>query len=320
MLLGGIMSISNLYIGLKIGWSMGMAITSTILAFSVFQSLRKAGLLKTEFSKLENNTVASAASAAGYYCSAGMVSAIPALYLTQQRTLSWIELALWMSAVSFVGVVMAVPMRRQMIDIDRLRFPSGVACAETIRSMHETASEALAKARSLMIGALVAAVVEIPIQIRAFGTARPPGWLRWPDNLHPEKWFSGLTIAGKPLAAYTIALPTSTLLYGAGAIMGIKVGLSMAIGALLLYGVVAPWLASHGVVTVTAEAATYRSVLAWAVWPGVMCALAASLLQFALKWRTIAQAFGSLGKLARSSAKASAMSEVLVIELVHTGS
>src|SRR5262249_59889937 len=88
MFLGGIMSVSNLYIGLKVGWSLGMAITSTILAFSLFAALRKIGVVRNELTKLENNTVASAASAAGYFSSAGMVSAVPALYLTQDRLLT----------------------------------------------------------------------------------------------------------------------------------------------------------------------------------------------------------------------------------------
>src|SRR5215467_5280621 len=74
-ILGGIMSIANLYIGMKVGWSVGMALTSVILAYTVFALLRRLGLVSDDFTKLENNTVASAASAAGYFCSAGMVSA-----------------------------------------------------------------------------------------------------------------------------------------------------------------------------------------------------------------------------------------------------
>src|SRR5262245_54580202 len=104
-LLGGIMSIANLYIGMKVGWSIGMALTSVILAFTVFALLRRLGLVGDDFTKLENNTVASCASAAGYFCSAGMVSAVPALYLTQNVTLGWLELSFWVTGISFVGVL-----------------------------------------------------------------------------------------------------------------------------------------------------------------------------------------------------------------------
>ncbi len=308
MLLGGVLSVANLYIGLKVGWAMGMALTATILAFAAMKSLQAAGIIKGEFTQLENNTVASTSSAAGYFSSAGLISAIPALYITTQRTLSWWELALWMSAVSFIGIVMAVPMRRQMIDVERLRFPAGTACAETIKAMHESATEAVVKARALLYGGLFGVLLEIPSQVAKLGVRDNPifygGTLKLP-------W---VTIAGQKLYAYGIALPTSSLLFGAGAIMGIRVGLSMGIAALVLFGVITPWLAAHGIVTVNVEGVvTYRSVMAWSVWPGVLGALAASLLHFGLKWRTIAQAFGSLGKLARSGgARTSRMAEVEV--------
>ncbi len=312
MLLGGVMSISNLYIGMKIGWSIGMAITSTILAFATFKMLAAFRLSTRELSPLENNTVASAASAAGYFSSAGMVSAIPALYLTQQRVLSWAELAVWMFGVSIVGVFMAIPMRRQMIDVDRLAFPSGIACAETIRSMHTSAGEAIAKARALLWGAVLAAVVEIPAQFGGIARKGERIWrspLTWAENIKLPG-----AIAGKSLISYTLAFPTSTLLYGAGALIGTRVGLSLLLGALVLYAGAVPWLAAQGIIVVAADqpGLTYRSVLAWSVWPGVMAALAASLLQFALKWRTIAQAFGSLGRLAKSGAKPSLMAPVEV--------
>jgi uncharacterized oligopeptide transporter (OPT) family protein len=308
--LGGVLSLANLKIGLQIGWSMGMALTSTIMAFFVFWTLKQAGLIKEELGALENNTVASMGSAAGYYCSAGMVSAIPALYITTQTSLSWWQLGIWMSAVSFVGIVMAVPMRRQMIDVDRLKFPSGTACAETIRSMHKSAAEGLAKARALFYGGLVAALAELPAQIATIGKAANP--VHWKD--FGFFFIPGLKVAGRSLASYAVALPTSLLLYASGAIMGMRVGLSMGAAALLLYLVGAPWLATHGVVNLVPDdpGTAYRSVLAWAVWPGVLGALAASLLHFGLKWRSIVQAFGSIGKLARASVAPSKMAAVEV--------
>ncbi len=299
MFLGGIMSVSNLYIGMKVGWSMGMALTSTILAFSVFAGLRKLGVAKGEFTKLENNTVASSASAAGYFSSAGMVSAIPALYLTSSRTLTGWELALWITAISFVGVLMAVPMRRQMIDVDRLAFPSGIACATTIRSMHEHAKEALAKARSLMAGALAAALFEIPNSISKFGRVVNP--ITWAEKISPTATW----------AAYGFSLNTSLLMYGSGAIMGIRVGLSLLLGAIVSYGILGPWLAGHGII-VPGETTIFRSMTSWSVWPGVIMVLVASLLQFALKWRTVVAAFGSLGKMFGLHQKPSLMAPVEV--------
>ena len=65
MLLGAIMVCSNVYVGLKAGWSMGVAITSCILAYTAFATLHK--LFPKQFPPftiLENNAMSSVASAA----------------------------------------------------------------------------------------------------------------------------------------------------------------------------------------------------------------------------------------------------------------
>jgi len=61
--LGAFMSLSNLYIGLKTGWGLGVAITSCILSFAIWKSLRKVlpGIFKPDFSILENNAMQSTA-------------------------------------------------------------------------------------------------------------------------------------------------------------------------------------------------------------------------------------------------------------------
>ena len=90
MLIGGVMSISNLYVGLKTGWGLGVTITACIIAFAVFRALEaisqpRARTIRSRSWK--TTRCSSAASAAGYMSSAGLVSAIPALYLTTGREL-----------------------------------------------------------------------------------------------------------------------------------------------------------------------------------------------------------------------------------------
>ncbi|HWA97133.1 MAG TPA: OPT/YSL family transporter, partial [Pirellulales bacterium] len=112
MLIGGVMSISNLYVGLKTGWGLGVTITACIIAFAVFKALELVipAYRRDPFTILENYTMSSAASAAGYMASAGLVSALPALYLTTKRVLTWYEIMAWLGAVSVLGVFMAVPL------------------------------------------------------------------------------------------------------------------------------------------------------------------------------------------------------------------
>ncbi|MFM8378783.1 MAG: OPT/YSL family transporter, partial [Planctomycetia bacterium] len=151
MVIGGVMSISNLYVGLKTGWGLGVTITACIIAFAVFRFLESVvpAWRDRPFTILENYTMSSAASAAGYMSSAGLVSAVPALYLTTGRLLTWWEIGLWLAALSMLGVFMAIPLKRQLINVDQLPFPSGIATAETLRSMHGSGGEAVPKARAL---------------------------------------------------------------------------------------------------------------------------------------------------------------------------
>ncbi len=43
MCLGGLLSLTNLYIGARTGWSLGVGITSVILSFAIFKLLSRSG-------------------------------------------------------------------------------------------------------------------------------------------------------------------------------------------------------------------------------------------------------------------------------------
>ena len=46
--LGGVLSLTNLYIGLKAGWGFGVAITASILSYAIWKSLLKVGLARAD--------------------------------------------------------------------------------------------------------------------------------------------------------------------------------------------------------------------------------------------------------------------------------
>ena len=75
MLLGGFMSLSNLYVALKTGWSIGVSLTAGILAFAISAVLQKVRFTRVPFGMLENNAMQSVASAAGYMTGGGTVAA-----------------------------------------------------------------------------------------------------------------------------------------------------------------------------------------------------------------------------------------------------
>jgi len=288
MVIGGVMSISNLYVGLKTGWGLGVTITACIIAFAVFRVLESVvpAWRDRPFTILENYTMSSAASAAGYMSSAGLVSAIPALYLTTGRLLEWWEIGLWLAALSMLGVFMAIPLKRQLINVDQLPFPSGIATAETLRSMHGAGGEAVAKARSLFGAGLAGAVVAVWRDL----VPRFQGIAAWAFPAEVPFWPSAF---GRDLLAkYTIGIEGSLVMVAAGAIMGMRVAASMLVGSVVFYGIIGPILVERGIAQ-----PGYRGIVSWVLWPSTAMMVASGLLSFALKWRTVLRAFGGLSRL-----------------------
>ncbi len=295
MLIGGLMSVSNLYVGLKTGWGLGVTITASIIAYAVFKFLEQVvpAYRARPFSTLENYTMSSAASAAGYMSSAGLVSAIPALYLTTGRLLEWWEIGLWLMALSMLGVFMAIPLKRQLINIDQLPFPSGIATAETLSSMHSAGGEAVVKARSLFGAALLGAVVALWRDL--VGGIKPlAGWA-----IPSEIPFGPFPFARDLLSRYTIGIEGSLIMVAAGAIMGLRVAASMLVGSIIFYGVIGPILVERGIAQ-----PGYRGIVSWVLWPSTAMMVSSGLLSFALKWKTVLRAFGGLGRLVGGAAKA----------------
>jgi uncharacterized oligopeptide transporter (OPT) family protein len=276
--LGGIMAVSNLYVGMKTGWGLGVTITACVLAFALFSSLQTLfpALARNHFTILENNMMSSTASAAGYMSSSIFVSAVPALYLATGKSIGWFELSLWAGAVSFLGVFMAIPMKRQQINIDQLPFPSGIATAETLKAMHSAGDEAKRKAMSLAgaggVGGLLALLK---------------------DGLHkiPENFIPASTINGVKFSQLTIGFEFSSIMIAAGAIMGMRAAVSLLLAGIACYGILGPYVINEG----WCDPNRFRQT--WALWPGVGLLVTSGLTVFFLRWRTIARAFAGMGKM-----------------------
>ncbi|MEK7746531.1 MAG: OPT/YSL family transporter, partial [Elusimicrobiota bacterium] len=284
MLLGGFMSLSNLYVALKTGWSIGVSITAGILAFAIFAALKRLRLVKVEFGMLENNAMQSVASAAGYMTGGGTVAAIPALMMITGEPMGGWRMFFWIAAIAMLGVVMAIPMKQQMINVEQLRFPTGVAAAETLRALHgEGGGSGAGKARLLGWGGIAGAVV-------AFWRDFKGPLIPW--NLPEKIPFPWLTLRGRPLMDYTLSFEGSLIMLGAGAIMGFRAAWSMLLGALINFGLLAPWLYSQGIIN---PKLGYKHIVAWSVWFGSAMILTSGLLAFAFQWRTVVRAVKSVG-------------------------
>jgi uncharacterized oligopeptide transporter (OPT) family protein len=293
-LLGGFMSLSNLYVGLKTGWGLGVAITACILSYTIWKTLMAAlpFLFKTDMTILENNCMQSTASSAGYSTGGTMVSAISAYLIITGAHMPWMVLALWTIFLAALGVFIAIPMKRQMINIEQLKFPSGIAAAETLKSLHAKGAEAADKAKSLGIagafGALLAWMRDAGIQAPWF---RSPSWMPEKIALPASLAFPG-TLKGFPLSQWTFSFEVSGMMIAAGAIIGWKVAWSLLLGATINYGILAPWAVQAGAID-TAKLG-YRAIVQWSTWAGASIMVTSGLFMFALQWKTVMRAFGGL--------------------------
>lgn len=282
-LLGAVMSLSNLYVGLKTGWGLGIAITACILSFTIGAALRRVGLLHSNLSILENNCMQSTASSAGYSTGSTIVSAVSALLLIQGHHLPFETLMLWTILVAALGVFLAIPMKRQMINLEQLPFPSGIASAVTLRSLYARGEDATRKAKSLGIAGGLGGMVAL---LRGLRNGWLPGFLQLPEMIEiPGR------LAGHPLLSWTISCETSAILVAAGAIIGIRVAWSMLVGGILNYFVLAPFMYEAGAI----RELGYRGIVSWSLWGGSALMVGSGLCTFAFQWKTIRRAIAGTG-------------------------
>src|SRR5512132_3851356 len=106
-LLGGVLSATALYIAAKTGITIGVGLTSVILAFAIYRIMNSMGLAQ-DFTILENNCTQSIATAAGYMV-APMVSALAAYMLVTGKIIPPLHMIAWMCVCSILGVLIAFP-------------------------------------------------------------------------------------------------------------------------------------------------------------------------------------------------------------------
>jgi uncharacterized oligopeptide transporter (OPT) family protein len=320
--LGFGLAFTNLYVGLKTGWGLGVAITACILAFGIWNAFLKLGLARSPMTILETNCMQSTASSAGYSTGGTMISAISALLIlsaTIERPggehLPWPVLAGWTLFLGALGTVLAIPMKRNFINRDKLKFPSGTAAAVTLQSLYSKGDEAIRKARALGLAALSGAIVPLLIDLNilkrrvvdaatgAVTTARDTLFIAY-SNLFDwlpargTRVIDGQVVQNKP-SDWTIVFDHNPVMIAAGMIVGLRIAFYMVVGGLLLAYVLGPvaydtvWINAAGE-ELRAATEPYRAWREIGIWFGVPIMVSSGLLAFGLQWRTILRAFRGL--------------------------
>ena len=305
MLLGSVLSLTNLYIGIQTGWTLGVGITSVILAFAAFKTLARMGLGQ-EMTILENNAMQSIATAAGYM-TAPLVTSLPAyMIITGNLIPIWVCLA-WMITLSLLGVLFAFPLKRRFINEEQYPFPEGRACGVVLDALHtETGADGLYKARLLGFAAGLSALVELLRSERVVELIRAP-FLHLPGYWDELVYrFFTPAIASIPLRDLTIRADSSLVMVAAGGLMGIRTGVSLLVGAVLNYFVLAPWAMNAGII----EGTGFRAILMWGMWGGVAMMTTGSLFSFFSKPGLILKAIKGLASRSKGAGEDDALRHI----------
>ncbi len=224
VLIGAVMTAAFTYVALKLGFTLSGSTVAAILGFAVLRGLlRKGSIVENNI----NQTIASGVNNA----SPGVAFTLPALYiLGLEGQFSTTAVILAAIAGSFLGIVVIIPLRKQMIEFERLRFPSGIAVASLLKSPGAGARQA----KLLAGGFAVSAAVHLAMGLEFI-----------PDELN----FGAL--AGLP-AWISLSIAISFASLGAGLLSG-KGGLPFVFGGILAWWLLAPLAVTMGMVPTPAE-------------------------------------------------------------------
>ncbi len=341
--LGAILSATALYIGAKTGITIGVGLTSVILAFGLFKLLSKAGIAG-DISILENNCTQSIASAAGYMITP-LIGTMAAYMLVTEKIIPWWQMMVWNGVMSLIGVLVAFPLKRRFINEDQLPFPEGRASGVVLDTLYEGKSDLglyQAKVLAVVAGAagflqfLMSEALQRLVQFkllhldRLLGLAKP--WhLR--ERIDEYYYLFATSVHGWIPKIMNIDVRTLGLrvgldaaMVGVGGLMGIRMASSVIVGTVVNFALLAPWMIQRGDIAprVTAAGKTIavsrgEIVTQWSIWWGVTMMVVGSLVALGAKpeifraaWRTV---FGRKKETAPTAAATPAEDPLRDIEL-----
>lgn len=316
--LGGILSATALYIGAKTGITIGVGLTSVILAFALFKLLNRVGVGR-DISILENNCTQSIASAAGYMIMP-LIGIMPAYMLVTDRLIPWWQMMAWNCVMSLLGVLFAFPLKRRFINEDQMPFPEGRASGVVLDTLYQTGSDkGMVQARVLTITAALAATVQFLIsdgwqrllQFKLFSFDKWFGWAspwqlreRLDDYYYVWATKAGAwipKIMGTDIRALGLRVGIDAAMVGVGGLMGIRMASSVLLGTIVNFALLAPWMIQRGDIAprLTAAGKTVaisrgEIVTQWSIWWSVTMMVVGSLVALLAKpeiftgaWRAV---------------------------------
>ncbi|KAL1924008.1 uncharacterized protein VTP21DRAFT_7043 [Calcarisporiella thermophila] len=288
-LLGSLIAASNMYVGLKVGWTFGANLFGAIFSFAILKSLSRI-LPKRygggDFGPKENCTAQTAATAAGGL-SSGFVTAVPALYklglLSPDFRQDILAMSLWTIAAAFYGLFFAVPLRKHFVVNQDLPFPSARATAETIKSLHQS----LAGEKDAMRRALVLAVAGGTSFVWSVIGHWIPGIFSAPHILF---WIGKATGSAGLMAAdekWRWVFQWEFAFIGAGLMTPASTVLAFFGTTVIVYGIVGPLMLQSGYIAGAFGFGEKPTAQSFFLWPGVALMVFASFTELFLNYATL---------------------------------
>ena len=223
--LGALIAFSISYAALKLGFSIEGSELAAILGWGILRGLMgRTSILENNI----NQTVASAVNGA----SSGIMFSVPALFILSKKpgleSVAEFNVPLMIFACiagAFIGLAFVIPLRKQMIDFQRLPYPGGIAVATILKSP----GAGIQKSMLLFGGAAVSAVAYLVMS--KFGEVEHVAY-HVGDGLGLPK-------------RYNLVFFGSLMTIGVGFLSG-KGGLWFGAGGFICYWLLSPLLSLYG--------------------------------------------------------------------------
>jgi putative OPT family oligopeptide transporter len=182
-LLGALIAVSIGYASLTLGFSIEGSELAAILGFAILRGLMR------RTSIVENNVNQSLASSVNA-ASAGIMFSVPALFILNYTDFNVYLMIIGCISGGILGIAFIIPLRKQMIDFERLPYPGGIAVATILKSP----GAGIRKAYLLIGGALVSGLVKFCYVYFGFTDLPVGAWLGLPEYMNVVFYVSVMTI------------------------------------------------------------------------------------------------------------------------------
>jgi OPT family oligopeptide transporter len=319
LIAGALVNASNVYLGLKSGWTFTANLFGAISGFGVVKFLLEMlpesyWGIGGKFGPRENNIIQTSATAAGGMSNV-FISAFPALYqlgLLETPGQDFWRIVSLTAVGGYFGFFFATPLRKFFVVYIaremRLVFPTPSATAMTIRSMHDAVrGRDVGKKKMIALGiAFTCAILLRVVSQYALGIIWEWHFFTW---FYIWGHYSNLAIAVENWGWFVQFTPA---FIGSGMLVGLNVSISFFMGSVLAWGIIGPALVHNnaafgvnvfpddpkwgGVVSFASlsKKATTKATPSpryWLLWPGVLAMIAISFTELLLQWRIIFFAF-----------------------------